>query len=140
MNLIDPHTITPEVLRRAVDLYCESVHPAHCPFHWNDGENDMGLDGRFNLSALGRFIEEAVVLDAITGLKSSSDIAQIERIVRLQFSVERTRLEYDRFIKAFSLALALDVVQAEALIRPITRAMTAETAQAITNRTPKEPA
>lgn len=126
MNLIDPNTVTPEVLRRAVSLYCAAVHPGSCPYFFDDGDNDMGIDGRFNLSMLGRFIEEAIVLDAITTLKPSCDISQVERIVRLQMSVERSRPEYERFITALSSALALNRVRTEALIRPIVRTLGAD--------------
>lgn len=122
MNLIDPHSITPEVLRRAVELYCADIHPATRPYHWTDDDNEMGLDGRFNLSLLGRCIEEAILLDAVTHLKASSAISKIERVVRRQMTVEHSRLEYDRFIKALATALGKSVGETEAFIRPIRRA------------------
>lgn len=121
MNLLDPNHITPEVLRRAFGFYQDAVHPALAPHIWEEDDYDIGLDGRFNLSLLGRYIEEAYCLDCVAKLKPDAPAGEIETVIHLFFKHERTGFEADRFILALKSALALKRHQIDRLIKIVGR-------------------
>ncbi|UTC28819.1 hypothetical protein MARCHEWKA_03070 [Brevundimonas phage vB_BpoS-Marchewka] len=119
MNLLDPTHITPEVLRRAFALYGDSVHPAHAPHVWEEDDHDIGLDGRFNLSLLGRYIEECYRLDCVARLKPTASAEEIEIVIRLYVASERSGVEFDRFVRAMKCALDLKRHEVEALVKAV---------------------
>ena len=126
MNLLDPTTITPEVIRRALILYQAEVRPGARPFLFEDGGNDLGIDGRFNLSMLGRFLEEALLLDACALLKPDCDVEDLERIVRSYAETEHTRAEHERFMAALKTALGMKRHEVQGFIDLIRQQMTRE--------------
>ena len=119
MNLLDPTHITPEVLRRAFSFYRDSIHPAHAPHVWEEDDHDVGLDGRFNLSLLGRYIEEAYCLDCVAKLKPGAPADEIEAIIRMFGSREHTGFETDRFVVAMKCALGLKRHEVDRLMREV---------------------
>lgn len=126
MNLLDPTHISPEVLRRAFALYRDTVLPARAPHVWEEDDHDIGLDGRFNLSLLGRYIEESYRLDLIARLKPDASAEDIEEVVRLYGEHERTGFETDRFVRAMKVALGLKRHQVEALVKAVGKKVCAE--------------
>lgn len=116
MNLLEPNHITPDVLRRAFALYRDTQMPMNAPHVWEEDDYDLGLDGRFNLSLLGRYIEEAYRLDVIARLKPEAHPEQIEPVIRLFVAFERSGVETERFVKAMKCALGLKRHQVDALI------------------------
>lgn len=126
MNLLDPTYITPEVLRRAFALYRDAVLPARAPHVWEDDDHDIGLDGRFNLSLLGRYIEECYRLDCVARLKPTASAQDIEAVLRLHVAHERTSMESDRFVRAMKAALGLKRCQVEALAQAVGKRVCAE--------------
>lgn len=117
MNLLDPEYLKPDVLRRAFELYCDGLHPASAPYIWEEDTHDIGLDGRFNLSLLGRYIEEAFRLDQIAKLKPTAHAGEIESILLGYCAEPRSCLEEARFIAAVKGALALAPHEVRLVVR-----------------------
>lgn len=126
MNLLDPNHLTPDVLRRAFALYRDTQMPMGAPHVWEEDDHDIGLDGRFNLSLLGRYIEESYRLDVIARLKPDAHPEQIEPVIRLFVAFERSGIETERFVQAMKCALGLKRHQVDALIKRVGQSVAEE--------------